>query len=127
MLYGELTYATNLDRNLFVADPVAAARDLRELGFYVAATQELTSWAAVGVRYDRYDPDRDANDLRGGVQVPRDSSYSTIAVAAAARYAGYGRLILEYDRNTNALGRTLTGTPATLANDTFMLRAEARF
>jgi hypothetical protein len=127
MIYGELTYATNLDRNLFVADPVAAARDLRELGFYFAVTQELTSWAAVGVRYDRYDPDRDANDLRGGVQVPRDSSYSTLAVAAAARYAGYGRLILEYDHNTNALGRTLTGTPATLANDTFMLRAEARF
>jgi hypothetical protein len=126
-VYGELTYATNLDRALFVADPVAAARDLRELGYYIAVTQELTSWAAVGVRYDRYDPDRDANDLRGGVQVPRDSSYSTFAVAAAARYAGYGRLILEYDHNTNALGRTLTGTPATLANDTFMLRAEARF
>jgi hypothetical protein len=127
MIYGELTYAANLDRNLYVADPVAAARDLRELGFYVAVTQELTSWAAIGARYDRYDPDRDANDLRGGVQVPKSSSYESFAVAAAARYAGYGRLIFEYDHNTNALGRTLTGTPTTLASDTFMIRAEARF
>ena len=62
--YAELTYAANLDRFTLVADPVVLNRDLRELGWYVAATQELSPWAAVGVRYDRYDPDRDANDLR---------------------------------------------------------------
>ena len=127
MIYGELTYASNLDRSLYVADPIAGGRDLRELGYYVAVTQELTSWAAIGARYDHYDPDRDANDLRGGVQVPRDSSYETWSFAAAARYAGYGRLILEYDHNSNALGRTPAGFVTTLASDTFTIRAEARF
>jgi hypothetical protein len=127
VVYGELYYATNLDRAIYIADPVAATRDLRELGFYVAATQELTEWAQIGVRYDRYDPDRDANDLRGGVQVPRDSSYATIAATVAARYRGYGRLIAEYDHNSNSLGRTTDGLPTTLASDQFILRAEVRF
>ena len=126
-LYGELVYATNLDRGLVIADPIASARDLRELGFYVAATQELTQWAAIGIRYDYYDPDRDANDLRGGVQVPKNSSYSTLTATAALRYRGYGRLIAQYDHNSNALGRALDGTPATLANDQFTLRAEVKF
>lgn len=127
LLYGELTYASNLDRFLLVADPVSANRDFREFGFYVGATQELTPWAQLGVRYDRYDPDRDGNDLRNGVQVPRDLTYQTWAVAAAARYPGYARLIVEYDHNSNALGRDLNGTPTTLAADTFMIRAEAKF
>jgi hypothetical protein len=127
MLYGELYYATNLDRALYIADPIVATRDLRELGFYVAATQELTEWVQIGVRYDRYDPDRDANDLRGGVQIPKDSSYSTITGTIAARYRGYGRLVAQYDHNSNALGRTSSGTPTTLANDQFILRAEVKF
>ncbi len=126
-VYGEVTYAANLDRAMVIADPVAANRDLRELGFYVAIVQELTPWAAIGARYDRYDPDRDANDLKSGVQVPKDSSYSTWAFAAAVRYPGYARLILEYDHNTNALGRTMDGTPTTLASDSFTLRAEVKF
>lgn len=127
LVYGELTYASNLDRNIVIADPVTATRSLRELGFYVGATQELTEWAAIGVRYDRYDPDRDANRLRNGVQVPNDLTYSTWAFAAALRYPNYGRLIVEYDHNTNALGRTPAGFPTTLASDTFMIRAEVKF
>jgi hypothetical protein len=127
LLYGELTYASNLDRNVVIADPVTSERSLRELGFYVGATQELTQWGAIGVRYDRYDPDRDANRLRNGVQVPNDLTYSTWAFAAALRYPNYGRLIVEYDHNTNALGRTPAGTPTTLASDTFMIRAEVKF
>lgn len=59
VVYGELVYATNLDRGVQPADPVAASRDLRELGWYVAATQEVTRFAQVGVRYDSYNPDAD--------------------------------------------------------------------
>ena len=127
MLYGELTYAANLDRNIVIADPISAQRTLRELGFYVGITQELSPWAAVGLRYDRYDPDRDSNRLQNGIQVPNDMTYSTWAVAAALRYPNYGRLIFEYDHNTNALGRTPAGLPTTLADDTFTIRAEVKF
>ncbi len=126
-LYGELTYAANMDRALVVADPVAATRDLRELGGYVAVTQDLTPWAAIGVRYDYYDPDRDANELRNGVQVFANGAYSSFTATAALRYPGYARLILQYDHNTNPLGRTPQGTPTSLAADDFMIRAEAKF
>ena len=127
MLYGEVTFGANLDRFLVVADPVAANRDLREIGWYIGVTQELTPWAAIGVRYDVYDPDRDANDLRNGTQVYKDASYSTFAVAAALRYPGYARLIVEYDHNTNALGRLTDGSPTTLASDALTVRAEVKF
>jgi Phosphate-selective porin O and P len=126
-LYGELVSATNLDRATLIADPVASARDLRELGFYVAATQELTRYGMIGVRYDRYDPDRDANDQRGGVEVPKDSTYSTVAIAGAVEWPGYGRLVIEYDHNTNPLGRTRDGRPTTLADDALTLRAQVQF
>lgn len=126
-VYGELTYAANMDRALVVADPVVATRDLRELGWYVAVTQDLTPWAAIGVRYDYYDPDRDANELRNGVQVFSNGSFSSFTAAAALRYPGYARLIFQYDHNTNPLGRTPEGTPTSLAADDFMIRAEAKF
>ncbi len=126
-LLGELVYGVNMDRAVQVADPVAAARDLRELGWYVGATQELTRYALVGLRYDRYDPDRDSTDLRSGSTVPRNQTYSDLVVTAAGRLPGYGRLILEYRHATNALGRSTDGIPTTLADDAFTLRGEIRF
>ena len=126
-LYGEIIWATNLDRALLVADPVAAGRDQRELGWYLAVTQQLTRWCAVGVRYDRYDPDADAREQVGARLVPRDRSYSTLSVVAAAAYAPYARLTLEWDHNTNALGRTSTGAPATLGSDVVTLRGQVVF
>lgn len=126
-LYGELYWATNLDRALLPSDPIAAGRDLRQLGFYVGATQELTRWAQVGVRYDRYNPDQDANDLRDGVQVLKDASWSTLAATVAVRWPGYGRFVAEYDHNDNALGRTPSGLPTTLADDAFTIRGEVDF
>jgi hypothetical protein len=127
MLYGEVTWATNLDRATVIADPIAQGRDLRELGFYIAATQELTKYALIGVRYDYYNPDRDSNQLGGGVQVPKDSVYSTLAIAGAIQYPPWGRLVLEYDHNTNPLGRTKTGAVTTLPDDAFILRGQVAF
>jgi hypothetical protein len=126
-LYGELISGVNMDRGLVPADPVGAARDLRELGFYVGVTQELTQYAVVGVRYDTYNPDRDATRTSNGQVILRDPSFSTVAVAAAARLPGYGRLIAEYDHNQNANGRNANGSPTTLLNDAFTIRAEATF
>jgi hypothetical protein len=126
-IYGELVWAANLDRALQPADPVATGRDLRELGWYLAFTQQLTKWAAVGVRYDRYDPDQDAVDRQGAKLVPRDSTYSTLAVAIAGGYPPYVRVTLEYDHNTNALGRSASGAPATLGSDVLTLRGQVTF
>ncbi|MCU1282529.1 MAG: phosphate-selective porin, partial [bacterium] len=81
---GEIVWATNLDRAIYVADPLAAGRDLRELGWYVGVTQQLTRWCAVGVRYDRYDPDADARQQVGATIVPRDKTFATLSIVAAA-------------------------------------------
>jgi hypothetical protein len=127
MIYGEVVWATNLDRALVIADPTTKGRDLRELGFYVGAVLELTKYAMVGLRYDRYDPDRDDNNRAGGVEVFKDANYSTLAATAAVQYLPWGRLTLEYQHNTNPLGRSTTGAVTTLPDDAFILRGQVAF
>jgi hypothetical protein len=127
---GELYYARDLDRALFVADPTGAVgavgRSYRELGWYVAVMQDLGAHATVGARYDVYQPDRDASDRQAGVAVPNDVSLSTLALVAALRGPA-GRLIVEYDVNRNHQGRDAAGVPTNLADNAFTIRGEARF
>lgn len=123
MLYGELVAASNLDRANVIADPVANGRDMRELGYYIAAIHAPTPWSLLGVRYDHYDPDADASELRTGRVVPVDQTMSTLAVTGAL-VAPHGRLILEWDHNRNHLGRTVAGVPTNLGDDAVILRAQ---
>src|SRR5690606_36255612 len=58
-LYGEVQAGTNMDRASFVADPIAAGGNVRELGYYIGLLQEVTPYGIVGFRYDHYDPDAD--------------------------------------------------------------------
>ncbi|MBX3221194.1 MAG: hypothetical protein KF795_11795 [Labilithrix sp.] len=125
-LRAEVVRGNNLDRGLFVSDPVAMTRDLRQLGYYLGASQEITRWALVGVRYDRYDPDADAREQEPFALVPRDTSMSTWSFSATGR-TRVARLVAQYDRRQNALGRDTSGRPTTLADDSFTLRAEVRF
>ncbi len=125
-LRAELVRASNLDRGVEPADPVGAGYDLRELGWYVGATQEITRWGLVGVRYDRYNPDQDASELQVAEVVPRDRSYSTLALLAMLRY-DTARLAFEYDVNRNALGRDASGAPTNLKSDAFTVRAQVTF
>jgi len=125
-LRGEIVRASNLDRGVVVAHPVAAAHDLREVGWYFGAVQEITKWAHVGVRYDTYNPDADASEREPYALVQRDLSISTWSFMAAARVP-FGRLVAQYDLRKNAFGRDSNGSPTTLADDSFTLRAEARF
>ncbi|MET0795085.1 MAG: hypothetical protein ABW061_26440 [Polyangiaceae bacterium] len=125
-LRAEIVRASNLDRAVEPADPVGSGYDLRELGWYLGVTQEVTRWGLLGIRYDRYDPDQDASEQRVAVVVPRDRSYSTLAVLAMLRY-GQGRLSFEYDRNRNALGRSANGAATSLASDALTVRAQLGF
>jgi hypothetical protein len=126
-VYGEIVWASNLDRAIYYADPIALGRDLREFGWYVAATQQLSRWAMVGVRYDRYDPDSDRSEKIAAQIVPRDLTLSTLSVVAAVTYPPYARLTLEWDHNTNALARLPSGAPATLGADQVTFRAQVLF
>lgn len=127
MIYAELVKGTNLDRSLVVADPIAAGRDLDELGYYIAATQELTSWAMVGVRWDEYLPDRGMPTVAGSTATPMPYRFSTFAVTAAARYARYARLAFEYDYNRTALRDPGTGVSNTKVDHLLGVRAELTF
>ena len=104
VLAAELTWASNLDRGLVPADPVVSARDLRQLGYYVGFSQQLTRHAQVGVRYDHYQPDADASERMGRELVPRNNRFSSLAVAAAWIQGPALRFVLQVERNRNALG-----------------------
>ncbi|MBV8760961.1 MAG: hypothetical protein JO257_26945 [Deltaproteobacteria bacterium] len=123
MLYGEVVAAGNLDRANVIADPIANGRDMRELGYYVAAIDAPAPWALLGARYDHYDPDADASELRTGRVVPVNQTMSTLALTGAL-VAPHGRLILEWDHNRNHLGRSVAGVPMNLADDALILRAQ---
>jgi hypothetical protein len=122
----EVVWAKNLDRGLFPADPVPLGRDLREIGYHVGLTQEITQYAQLGVRYDWYSPDTDASEQLGVAQVPRDPSVSALAIAGAFRYE-MARVVVEYDHRTNALGRAPDGSPRTLPDDSLTIRGEVAF
>jgi hypothetical protein len=122
----EIMRGKNLDRGVEPADPIGAGYDLRELGWYLGATQELTRWALLGLRYDRYNPDQDAREGVAANVVPRDRSYSTWGVLAMLRYRE-ARLSAEYDARHNALGRSASGAPTTLPDAALTLRAQIKF
>jgi hypothetical protein len=123
----EAINAQNLDRGLEVADPIGAGHDLREMGYSLGATQEITGWAMVGVRYDLYDPNADASQQRATNLVPINRSYSTVALMGMARYGAGARLLLEYDINRNPLGVGASGAPTTLADNALTLRGQMVF
>jgi len=125
-LAAEFYLANDLDRALLPADPKGIiGRSFRELGYYVALIQEYGPWR-LGVRYDYYNPDQDANKNAKGSPVPTDSSFSTLAVVAGCA-APWGRLLVEYDHNRNHLGVAVTGMPANLADDAVVVRGEVKF
>jgi hypothetical protein len=126
-VYGEFYLAQNLDRAVLPYEPSApGAASVRELGYYAALTQGIGSHLVLGVRYDHYNPDRDATETRVGKLVTRDRSLDTLALAAAL-VVPYGRLMLEYDRNRNHQGRDLVGRPTNLEDDAFIVRGQVNF
>jgi hypothetical protein len=88
--------------------------------------QNLGDHAAVGVRYDRYDADRDAFEREGVAIVGVDKIFSTVSVMAGSRWQG-ARLLVQYDHERNPFGRADNGMPATREADRVTLRAQVGF
>ncbi len=126
-LYGEVTLASNLDRALYVGDPVALGYDVRELNWYVAAIQDITQWGFTGIRVERYDPNSDFTDNRRGKSIPTDASLLTVSPIAGARWPGYGRVTFEYDVIRDKLARDVRGVPQDLKNNQWTLRFQGEF
>ncbi|HEX4336438.1 MAG TPA: hypothetical protein VH062_11030 [Polyangiaceae bacterium] len=137
ILTGEVIAASNLDRNTFIADPLAgnpvtndpvkaggttAGPGLRELGFYVAFTQEITPYGVVGIRYDLYDPNSDNTDSRGGKLIPRSQAIKTLSPLVGVTLPDRARLVFQYDHISDLLARDARGVPTDFKNDQWTLR-----
>ncbi len=124
--FAELAFGTNLDRGVIYADPIAVSRDYRELGFAVGVVQDLGDHAQAGVRYDRYDGDRDVNERLGVTTVGENKVFSTLSVMAAGRWHD-ARFVVQYDHERNPFGRDDNGMPITREADRLTLRAQVGF
>jgi hypothetical protein len=124
LLYGEFTLAENLDRGLFVADPVKQGGDTRELGYYVAFLQQITAYAVVGFRFDAYDGNSDFTDSRRGEIRPASRIIRTYSPLVGLVLPDVGRLVFQYDFIDDSLGRDARGVPADLRNNQWTLRLQ---
>lgn len=124
--FAEAVLATNLDRGLVYADPIALSRDQRHLGFVLGVVQGLGTHASIGVRYDRYNADRDVIERSGVMFVGAEKMFSTLGVMATARWND-ARFLVQYDHERNPFGRGDNGLATTRAADRVTLRAQVGF
>lgn len=82
-LYGELVAGSNMDRGLFVADPVLTSIAAREVGYYIGLVQQVTPYGVVGLRYGYYNPNADFLDRQGGKIVPSTQDVRLVAAGGA--------------------------------------------
>ena len=125
-VYGEFVLASNLDRGLYIADPVVTGVDQREMGYSIGAVQEVTKWGVVGLRYDFYDPNSDAFDKRGGKLLPYSEAITTWSPMVGLVLPDRVRLLLQYDAIHNAYARTAVGVPTNLKDDVLTVRLQVQ-
>ncbi|MCB9546321.1 MAG: hypothetical protein H6706_10760 [Myxococcales bacterium] len=125
-LGAEGALATNLDRGLRPADPVRGGRDQRALGGVVQLTQAVGP-VDLGLRADVYAPHLDATEVRAGGTVRAEERWTTLTATVGARVGTGGRLVVEYQRQRDTLGRDAAGRPADLANDAVTGRLQVGF
>jgi hypothetical protein len=123
-VYGEAVIAQNMDRGLFVADPVLTSVDARELGWNAGFTQEITRYGVVGFRYDYYDPNSDTFDKRAGRLAPASQRIKTFSPLVGLVLPGRARLVGQYDVVRNFFGRDDVGVPTNLKMNAFTLRLQ---
>jgi hypothetical protein len=123
-LYGEVTVAQNLDRGRFVADPIAASLDLRELGYAIAFTQDITPYFSVGFRTDFYDGNSDFIERRRNRAFQQPQTIRTFSPVVGVVLPGYARLTFQYDIVSDTFGRDQRGEPANLKNNLWTVRLQ---
>jgi hypothetical protein len=123
-LYGEVTVAQNLDRGRFVADPIAASLDLRELGYAIAFTQDIAQYFSVGFRTDFYDGNSDFIERRRNRAFQQPQTIRTFSPVVAVVLPGYARLSFQYDIVRDTFGRDQRGEPANLKNNAWTVRLQ---
>jgi hypothetical protein len=124
-LYGEVVVAQNLDRGLFISDPVSVGgQNVRQLSYYVAVTQQITPYGLVGFRTDYYNPNADFLDSRAGQLIPTSQTIRNYSPLVGFVLPERAKLLFQYDFQTNLLGRDNRGVPAHYPNNTATLRLQ---
>ena len=132
-LYGEAYIASNLDRGLVVADPIATGADasgsnrtgdVREVGGYVGLLQEVGRYGIVGFRGDIYDPNSDFLRSQQGKLIPASYTITTWSPLVGFVLPRYARLLFQYDFVNDHFGRDSRGAPKDLANNQWTLRLQ---
>jgi hypothetical protein len=123
-VFGELVIATNLDRGLFVADPISSQGDVRELGYMLGLSQEVTPYAVVGFRTDYYDPNADLFEKRAGKLLPLSQRIRVFSPLVGLVLPDRARLLFQYDIQDNLLARDSRGVPTRLPNNQLTLRLQ---
>ena len=100
------------ERGLVIADPISSGADIREYGYFIALTQEITRFGAVGFRFDYYDPNSDFLDKRAGRQLPTSQRIRTYSPFLAVQFPGHARLVFEWDIIDDYLARDKRGVPS---------------
>ena len=121
---GEFMFGSNLDRGLFISDPVAQGFDGRGYGAVGSIESLLWQVGLLGFRYDFYEPNPDATSRVGGdiVKVPR--SISTSSVLAGLQLPGTTTRIRGVRLHQDHLALSTSGQPADLKNNRFLLRLQ---
>lgn len=123
-LYAEFSVASNMDRNLFIADPIATGLDARELGWYVALYHEFRQGPIAGFRLDQYNPNSDFADSRGGKVIPLSQTITTYSPLIGFQVPHRARLVLEWDITRDSLARNLIGVPTDKKNNAVTIRLQ---
>jgi hypothetical protein len=123
-LYGEFSVGSNMDRNVFIADPTTGGFDLREVGYYVSLYHEFKSGPIVGFRFDQYDPNSDFIDTRRGNPVPQTETVTTYSPLLGFQVAHTARLVAEYDIIGDSMARNSLGVPVDKKNNIVTLRLQ---
>lgn len=123
-LQAEVVIASNLDRGLFISDPITAAHDERQLGYYVTLLQDITRHALVGFRYDYYDPRSDVFTNKNGKLVPTNSAIRTLSPLVGARLPHGLKLFGQWDIIRDRLVTDFRGVPADRKNNAVTIRLQ---
>jgi hypothetical protein len=124
-VYGELVLAQNLDRGIFIADPVAnEGNNIRELGWYVGVVQEICDYGLVGFRYDYYNPNADFFGYRAGQLLPFNDSISTFSPLVGVVIPHRAKFLVQYDVIRNYLALDPEGVPTNLKMNTLTFRVQ---
>jgi hypothetical protein len=124
-LRGEFMFGSNLDRGLFIADPVTGGFDQRSWGAVGSFEALIYQLGWIGVRYDTYQPNQDFHGSVGGHTVSVASSISTTSLLAGFQLPGtLTRLLGQYDIVQDHLGLSTNGLPGDLKNNRFTLRLQ---